>query len=200
MEESFSIPSIIGNNKIYMSARILKPLIAIILTNIYVTLAISGLNAPLVGEKLENDDLYGNSSEQLEIELAYIKKHCRIMHDLQLDRSLFFTGHLNSPLEKLHRNKTSFSGFTILSEPVSLPYPEDVCGYSLYLRNPFIYSNFYDSMLLIKLCEDQQFPQDSFFCRTLISLMRPSRCANLQATFEFQRLSSRGCRRRTEVL
>jgi len=116
--------------------------------------------------------LYGNSSKETEIHIEYLRDLYQKLYDLQMNSSLFFTGHLNSFLEKLHRNQTSTTGYTILSEPVGLQYPEDVW---FHLKNPFIFTAFYDNLLQIERCSDKTFfaPQSSM-CRTLISLMRPS--------------------------
>jgi len=63
MEEPYSIPLSIRNNKVYRTASILWLLTAIVLTNTYVSHVISELNAPLNGENLSNiDDLSTNKS------------------------------------------------------------------------------------------------------------------------------------------
>jgi len=65
MEESYSIPKIIGRNKVYRVATILWLLTAIVLTNIYVSHVISGLNAPLEGEKLRKfEDMLNKFPQQ----------------------------------------------------------------------------------------------------------------------------------------
>jgi len=171
MEESFSIPSTIGNNNVYRTATILWLLTAIVLTNTYISHVISGLNAPLVGKRLENKELYGNLSEEPKIELEYFEKHFGLLFDLQLDSSRFFDGFLTSFVEKLHSTQTSTSGYTFLSESLRLSYPEDVW---MHLKNPFIYSGFYENILQSDLCILNFNLKQTSFCRALMNSMRVS--------------------------
>jgi len=169
MEESYNIPSNIQNNKVYRIATILWLLTAVVYTNSYISHVISRLNAPLTGEKLGNSNLYGNSAIDVEIDLKYFKGHYTQLYDLQMDTSSFFNGYLNSFLEVLHLSQTSTSGYTILSEPVNLPYPENV---SRHLRNPFIYSSYYNNLIQLNFCYWRTIPSNSTMCRTLIKLMK----------------------------
>jgi len=171
MEEAYSIPSIIRTNKVYRTATILWLLTAIVLTNTYISHVISGLNAPLTGEKLENDDLYGNWSKEPEIDLEYFLHRNSIFSALQFKHSRYFNGYtkLNDFLEKLERNQASTVGYTILSEPKSLPYPEDTW---LHIRNPFIYSVYCNGVFHLKFCRWDFFRPQSLLCQTLLSLMK----------------------------
>jgi len=167
-EESFSIPSVIDKSRVYRIATILWLLTSLVLTNCYISHVISGLNAPLMGEKLGNENLYGNLSS--EIEFNYFSDYAFDVMKVQLRPSQFFNGYLKSSLKELH-STTSNDGYKILSEPVRLLVPKDVW---LHVRNPFIYSAFYDGVLQIVRCYTKHFPQNSTFCQTLIRLMRPS--------------------------
>jgi len=147
MEESYSIPSKIGKNKVYRTATILWLLTAVVLTNTYISHVTSGLNAPLTGEKLGYNELYENSSDEPTVELV---NFIHTLVDLQLGFTHFFSRYLNSKLETLHREQTSASGYSIMSEPLRLSYPEDIW---LHLKNPFIFSAFcfrLSGVLLIK--------------------------------------------------
>jgi len=171
-EESYSIPSSIGNNKVFRIATILWLLTSIVLTTTYISHVISGLNAPLEGEKIKNSDFYGSSSPDYETDIRnIIVYHYDLMMDLQTDRAWFLTEFFNSFLDELHRNQTSTSGYTILSESFRLPYQEDVW---LNLKNPFMYTVFFDNLLKLDSCDRKFFGRDSTFCRTLTNLMRHS--------------------------
>jgi len=171
MEESYSIPSNIGKNKVYRTATILWLLVAVVYTNTYISNVISGLNAPLKGEKVGNNDLYGNSSRDLQIELEKFREHYDLMSSLQFDPSNFFDGYLDSFVEKLHHSQTVADGYRILSEPVRLAYPEDVW---LHVKNPFIYKGYHIDLHHLELCRDGFFPKHSLMCRTLVNLFRPA--------------------------
>jgi len=125
MEETYSIPSKIGKNKVYRTATILWLLTAIVLTNSYISHVISGLNAPLKGRKLENNDFYANLSEKAAKFEPFVKLY-GMLFAVQLDPSRLFNGYLTSFVEKLHLMQTSTSGYAILSEPFKILYPEDV--------------------------------------------------------------------------
>jgi len=171
MEEAYSIPSTIRNNKVYRTASILWLLTAIVLTNIYISHVISGLNAPLAGEKLKNNDLYGNLSKEPETDLIYFSKPGWLQDDLQTEPYLYFHHKLvlEDFLENLHRDQASTVGFTILSEPKSLSYPEDAY---LHIRNPFIYSFYHNSLLQIQMCTADIFRLQSSLCLTSLGLMK----------------------------
>jgi len=162
MEETYNIPSQIGNNKVYRAATILWLLTAIVLTNTYISHVISGLNAPLTGEKLRYNELYGNSSKEITAQNLV-----GILMILRFGPSRFLDGYLNIFLETLHRMQTLVSGYTILSEPVELRYPADIW---LHLENPYIYKGFHDNLLQIRWCDEGYFPTESLLCRTLIRL------------------------------
>jgi len=171
MEETYSIPLKIRNNTVYRTATILWLLTAIVLTNSYISHVISGLNAPLAGKKLGQNDLYGNLSKEPEIKFEPYVKHYGMLWGLQRDPSRLFNGYLDSVVEKLHLTQNWTSGYTILSEPFKVLYPEDVL---LHLKNPFIYSAFKDYFLHIFHCHYNFHPPDSSFCRSFNYLMSPS--------------------------
>jgi len=171
MEETYNIPSVLGKNKVYRTATILWLLSAIVLTNTYTSHVISGLNAPLTGEPIQNNDLYGNFSTNPEVELKYLTKYFRLLHQLQRNPSLFFTDHINSILEELNLTQPWTDGYRILSEPLKLQFPEDLW---LHIRNPFIYSGFYDNLMQSDLCYTNFIPPNSLLCRTLSNLMNTS--------------------------
>jgi len=166
MEETYSIPSILGNDKVYRTATILWLLTAIVLTNTYISHVISGLNAPLTGTEIRNNDLYGNFSQH-----PNFSEHLHFLHHLQINLSLFFSGRLNSILEKIHLTQPRTTGYRIMSEPLKLQYPENVW---LHIRNPFMYSAFYDNLVQIELCNAKFYPPNSLLCRTFINLMNTS--------------------------
>jgi len=171
MEETYSIPSKIRNDKVYRTATILWLLTAIVLTNSYISHVISGLNAPLAGKKLGNNDLYGNLSKEPKIKFEPFVKNFSLLFAVQADPSRLFNGFLSSFLKKLYLTQKSTSGYTVLSEPLKLLYPDDVL---LHLKNPFMYSAFKDYFLHVFHCHYNFNPPDSSFCRSFNYLMSPS--------------------------
>jgi len=170
MEEAYSIPSIVQNSKVYRTATVLWLLTAVVLTNCYISHVISGLNAPLAGEKINNNDLYQNSSKEPEIKSTYYPNN--LLFELQVQPSRYFDGHLNSFLEELHSLQTPNIGYTILSEPVRLPYPQDVW---LHFRNPFLYTGYYKNLVQYKICGiGYFFAKQTSLCETITTLMRLS--------------------------
>jgi len=126
MEESYSIPKTIGKNKVYMIGTILWLLTAIVLTNIYVSHVISGLNAPLTGERLKNiEDLHTNFSNKTPRDILkfYDYSLINVMHQ---NFSKLSSGRIKSAFEKIHRKQRLTAGFTLLSEPLILSYPKDI--------------------------------------------------------------------------
>jgi len=152
MEETYNIPWIVRNNQVYRTSTILWLLTAIVLTNSYVSHVISGLNAPLMGQKVEKiETLYVNVSKRSEDKytpiLENLNKFYKWLFTLLRNPSLFFTTNLTSFLEEHYLTKSWKSiGYNILSEPSKLPYPKDVW---LHIRNPFIYKLFYSSLIQI---------------------------------------------------
>jgi len=177
MEESYSIPSIIGNNKVFRTSTILWLLTAVVLTNTYVSHVISGLNATLLGNNLGGiKDLYGNISEEPENEIQNVKEYNKLLimvPELNSQPFMFFTGDIKLYIEELHHdfssNKTN--GYTMLSEPAKLPYPGNVW---LHLQNPYMYTVFSSNLRQINNCYSGLVAPNSSFCRTLSSLMNPS--------------------------
>jgi len=169
-EESYSIPSNVGKNKVYRMATILWLLTAVVYTNTYISHVISELNAPLAGEKIENKDVFENSRLEPEKYYQYFREHHNLLYGLKRRLSKFFDGDVDSFLEKFHYNRTFTGGYRILSEPARLPYPEHIWQ---KLRNPFIFSIFYDSLHLTMHCSPSGFQRNFLFCRPFMGLMKP---------------------------
>jgi len=122
LEESYSIPSIIDKNKVYKIAAILCLLTGIVLTNVYVSHVISGLNAPLQGQKLKTiSDFYVNMSNETDNELIRFYDS-RFWFDVNDNSSKYFGSMLKPGLEIIYRRSRVV--FTFLSEPAKLPYPK----------------------------------------------------------------------------
>jgi len=171
MEESYSIPSKISNNRVYRTATILWLLVAVVYTNTYISHVISGLNAPLTGKQIGNNDVYGNTSTEPEIDFNFFSNFNWLLETLQEKPYLYFSADLNGNLEGLLHHQNSKTAYTMLSEPLNLQYPEDVW---IHLRNQLMYSNYYNNLLQLKLCIYKFFPQLSLFCRTVDKLMKLS--------------------------
>jgi len=173
MEEAYSVPLIIRNNKVYRTATILWLLTAIMLTNTYISHVISGLNAPLKGEKLKNNDLYGYSGKEPEMDLEYVRDLRYLQGHLFHSSRLYFAkfGHFVDYLESIRHNQTSTFGYTILSEPKRLSYPKDAW---LYIRNPYIYRFFFNILLQIRPCFSKNVRRRSLMYRTFSSLIKPT--------------------------
>jgi len=172
MEETFSIPSKIGNNRVHRISTILWLLTAIVLTNTYVSHVISGLNAPLRGEKLRTTvDLYGNSTNATEKTILHFFNADPLLRDWKNNFNFLFKEEVKYYTKRLHLKQRLADGYTILSEPMRLPYPEDVW---LNLGNPYVYSVAYNMILLLRHCfwylKSFRYP----ICRQLINMMNPS--------------------------
>jgi len=172
VEETFSIPSILRNNKVYRTATILWLLTAIVLTNIYVSHVISGLNAPLKGEKLTSiNDLYGNANNRKADENSYEFYGSELVENLQTKSAQVFSKRVKSVVDRILQSQGLSNGFTFLSDSVKTNYPKNVWQ---HIRNPFIYNEAYSNLLQIRYCNWGLIVSSSSFCRTLNKLMSPS--------------------------
>jgi len=72
---------------------------------------------------------------------------------------------------EFHKIQKDSVGFTFLSDPVKLRYPEDIW---LHVQNPYIYSVAFDNLLQIRNCHSDIAPRNSSYCRTITNLMRHS--------------------------
>jgi len=164
MEESFSIPTILQKDKVYRVATILWLLTACVLTNIYISHVISGLNSPLQGEKLTNiNDLYEKTTNETDDELKEI-------YYSRADISSKYVFNLTKgSLERIFSRRKV--GFTFLSEPIRLSYPEDAW---LHIRNAFIYNIGFSYLLQAFNCWINELPRHSSLCHSLTNLLNPS--------------------------
>jgi len=130
MKESYSIPSIIGNNKVYRTATILWLLTVVVRTNTYVSQVISELNAPLKGEKLrKTNEMFTNLNStskkgMFETETELFRFYVSLLHfemNFERDPSKHYpdSGKFNSEAFQMYRQ----SG-----------------GYLLSFRNPLVRS------------------------------------------------------------
>jgi len=171
-EEAFSIPSIIDNNRVYRTATILWLLTTVVLTNTYVSHVISGLNAPLTGEKLRStEDLYGNSTNATEDTVMALYNTIHLTRQSKL-----FTEDIRKFTKQLQLKQSLTNGFTFLSEPMRLPYPEE---FWLNIGNPYVYRVPHDILMQINSCnQDWVFRERGWksylLCGKLYKLMAAS--------------------------
>jgi len=165
-EESFSVPSKIENNHIYKLVACLWLLTTIILTNIYVSNVIAGLNAPLKGNKLQDfHSLLQNTSKHIskrqwaEIVDFY---NDRLFRDISKNHSLFADEtDFQNELKRIHEISKLHSGFTFLSEPFRLYYPDNIFS---SISNPYIYTAVFEIHYQAVNCRPFRREQLSSYC------------------------------------
>jgi len=165
VEETYSIPSRIRNNQIYRMATCLWLLSAIVVTNIFISHVISGLNAPLPGQKLET---IHDISTKGEISKEIFKRYNRRQFEsVRSNYTRFFNLFDYNHSDEIDR---PFNGFSVLSEPLNLPHLQNVW---LHASNPYLYKILHDVSSMLELCKPEKTPTFSH-CRTLLKLMTSS--------------------------
>jgi len=170
-EEAFSVPLKISKDKVYRTATILWLLTAVVLTNIYVSHVISLLNAPLKGMRLTSQKLFLHNFRTEYNGKTVFQFYDRdvILLDNQFKDFDSFPW-MKKNLNKIYETQKLEYGFTFLSEPIRLSYPDDVWS---RISNPYIYSVAVNNLLQIVECIYARW-ENSTYSSVLRNLMRRS--------------------------
>jgi len=168
IEESYNIPSKILDDKIYQISSCMWLMTGIVLTNIYISNVIAGLNAPLGGTKLETFDSLlpsENAGNITELDELY---NLVLVGGLSVRYLKYFESMLKSQVAKINDKQRFHDGYTFLSEPLKMGFPGDD---NFQILNPYTYRAAHESLVQIWFCYKLKLP--NLECKLPLRIMSP---------------------------